>query len=63
MPLILTNTKTVTFKNIPSESKNETAAAFVVKIKGKDSSAKSYMTIKVSFRGGAVEVLKYESGF
>ncbi len=59
----ITKTKTVKFKNVPSESKNETAAAFVVKIKGKDSEAKSYMTIKVSFRGSSVEILKMESGF
>ncbi len=59
----ITETKTVKFKSVPSHGKYEETAVFVVKIKGKDSEAKAYMTIKVSFRGGGVQVLGYESGF
>ncbi|MBQ3547064.1 MAG: Stk1 family PASTA domain-containing Ser/Thr kinase [Clostridia bacterium] len=59
----ITKTKTVKFKSVPSANKSETASVFLVKIKGKNSDAKPYLTIKVSFRGGATEILRYESGF
>ena len=59
----ITETKTVKFKSVPSNGKYEEAAVFVVKIKGKESEARAYMTIKISFRGAAVQVLSYEAGF